>query len=156
MEALNPEIKKGLKEGQEIRVPIMPSITESKTIDPTWDSNYNYYKVLPKEGYYRIEKKIGVTQNVLDSLNPKLSASGLQVGMILRVPSEAKGKLKIQDDLLVERLSLLDSLKESHEIELALLLPFKAKEIEYDSVEDTRRLLPVSYTHLTLPTIYSV
>ena len=57
LEALNPEIKKGLKEGQEIRVPIMASTTESVTIDPAWDSNYNYYKVLPKEGYYRIEKK---------------------------------------------------------------------------------------------------
>ena len=57
LEALNPEIKKGLKEGQEIRVPIVASTTESETVDPTWDSNYNYYKVLPREGYYRIEKK---------------------------------------------------------------------------------------------------
>ena len=57
LEALNPQIKKGLKEGQEIRVPIVASTTESETVDPTWDSNYNYYKVLPKEGYYRIEKK---------------------------------------------------------------------------------------------------
>ena len=45
---------------------------------------------------------------------------GLQSGMILRVPGEAKGELKIQNDLLVERISLLDSLNESHEIELAL------------------------------------
>ena len=57
LEALNPEIKKGLKEGQEIRIPIVASTTESETIDPAWDSSFNYYKVLPKEGYYRIEKK---------------------------------------------------------------------------------------------------
>ena len=147
LEALNPEIKKGLKEGQEIRIPIMASITESETIDQAWDSNYNYYKVLPKEGYYRIEKKIGVTQKVLDSLNPNLSELGLQAGMILRVPGQAKGELKIQDDLLVARISLLDSLKQSHEIELTLLLPFKAKEIEYDSIEDTRRLLQSRNLH---------
>ena len=60
LEALNPEIKKGLKEGQEIRIPIMVSTTESETDDKVWDSNYNYYKVLPKEGYFRIEKKIGL------------------------------------------------------------------------------------------------
>ena len=155
LEALNPEIKKGLKEGQEIRVPIMASTTESETIDPAWDSNYNYYKVLPKEGYYRIEKKIGVTQKVLDSLNPNLSELGLQAGMILRVPGQAKGELKIQDDLLVARISLLDSLKESHEIELTLLLPFKAKEIEYDSIEDTRRLLQSRNLHTLSADFYS-
>ena len=57
LEALNPQIKKVLKEGQEIRVPILASQTESETLEASWDSNYNYYKVLPKEGYYRIEKK---------------------------------------------------------------------------------------------------
>ena len=155
LEALNPQIKKGLKQGMEIRVPIMASTTESETLDMTWDSNFNYYKVAPKEGYYRIEKKIGVTQKVLDSLNPNLSVSGLQTGMILRVPGEAKGKLKIQDDLLVERLSLLDSLKESHEIELVLLLPFKAKEIEYDSIEDTHRLLQSRNLHTLSADFYS-
>ena len=155
LEALNPEIKKGLKEGQEIRIPIMASTTASETIDPTWDSSFNYYKVLPKEGYYRIEKKIAVTQKVLDSLNPNLSSLGLQAGMILRVPGEAKGELKIQNDLLVERFSLLDSLKESHEIELALLLPFKANEIEYDSIEDTRRLLQSRNLHTLSTDFYS-
>ena len=155
LEALNPQIKKGLKQGLEIRVPIMASTTESETVDMTWDSNFNYYKVAPKEGYYRIEKKIGVTQKVLDSLNPNLSVSGLQTGMILRVPGKAKGKLKIQDDLLVERLSLLDSLKESHEIELVLLLPFKAKEIEYDSIEDTHRLLQSRNLHTLSADFYS-
>ena len=155
LEFLNPEIKKGLKEGQEIRIPIMISTTESETDDKVWDSNYNYYKVLPKEGYFRIEKKIGVTQKVLDSLNTNLSSMGLQEGMILRVPGEAKGELKIQDDLLVERLSLLDSLKESHEIELSLLLPFKANEIEYDSIEDTRRLLQSRNLHTLSTDFYS-
>mgnify|MGYP001277702191 CR=1 FL=1 len=155
LEALNPQIRKGLKEGQEIRVPVLASTTESETIDPVWDSDYNYYKVLPKEGYYRIEKKIGVTQKVLDSLNPNLSELGLQAGMILRVPAEATGELKIQDDLLVERISLLDSIKEVHKIELALLLPFKANEIEYDSIEDTRRLLQSRNLHTLSVDFYS-
>ena len=155
LEALNPQIKKVLKEGQEIRVPILASQTESETLEASWDSNYNYYKVLPKEGYYRIEKKIGVTRKVLDSLNPNLLELGLQAGMILKVPVEAKGELKIQDDLLVARLSLLDSLKEAHEIELVLLLPFKAKTIEYDSIEDTRRLLQSRNLHTVSADFYS-
>lgn len=171
LEALNPKIKKRLKGGQEIRVPRIQIQTESRTeslteiqsetqtetntLNSTWDSTYNYYKVLPKEGYYRIEKKIGVTKRVLDSLNPKIPELGLQVGMILRVPVEAKGELKIQDDLLVERLSLLDSIKEAKEIELAILLPFKAKDIEYDSIEDTKRLLENRNLHTLSADFYS-
>jgi LysM repeat protein len=167
LEVLNPKIKKGLKEGQEIHVPRIQIQTESltvihsetqtetNTLDSTWDSTYNYYKVLPKEGYYRIEKKIGVTKRVLDSLNPKLPEEGLQVGMILRVPGDARGELKIQDDLLVERLSLLDSIKEAKEIELAILLPFKAKEIEYDSIEDMKRLLQSRNLHTLSADFYS-
>ena len=155
LEALNPEIIKGLKVGQEIRVPYMATRIESETEEPSWDSNYNYYKVLPKEGYFRIEKKIGVSRKVLDSLNPNLLELGLQVGMILRVPGEARGELKIQDDLLVARLSLLDSLKEAHEMKLALLLPFKAKAIEYDSIDDTRRLLQSRNLHTISTDFYS-
>ena len=171
LEVLNPKIKKGLKEGQEIHVPRIQIQTESRTesltviqsetqtetntLDSTWDSTYNYYKVLPKEGYYRIEKKIGVTKRVLDSLNPKLHEEGLQVGMILRVPGDARGELKIQDDLLVERLSLLDSIKEAKEIELAILLPFKSKEIEYDSIEDMKRLLQSRNLHTLSADFYS-
>lgn len=155
LEALNPEIIKGLKVGQEIRVPFMATQIESETEEPSWDSNYNYYKVLPKEGYFRIEKKIGVSRKVLDSLNPNLLELGLQVGMILRVPGEARGELKIQDDLLVARLSLLDSLKEAHEMELALLLPFKANAIEYDSIDDTRRLLQSRNLHTISTDFYS-
>jgi hypothetical protein len=155
LEALNPHIKEGLQKGQEIRVPVLASQTESETIEIPWDSNYNYYKVLPQEGYYRIEKKIGVVKKVLDSLNPNLLELGLQAGMVLRVPVDARGVFKIQDDLLVERISLLDSLQEAQEIELAILLPFKAKEIEFDSIEDTQRLLQTRNLHTLSADFYS-
>ena len=102
LEALNPKIQEGLIAGQQIKVPILSSFTPSQT----WNSKYNYYTVRPKEGYYRIEKKIGVTKTVLDSLNPQISELGLQAGMVLRVPGEAKGDFRIENDLLVEKLSL--------------------------------------------------
>ena len=155
LEALNPSIRMGLKEGQQILVPRMESITESETANTSWDSSYNYYTVLPKEGYYRIEKKIGVTKRVLDSLNPKLLEMGLQVGMVLRVPQEARGGLKIEDDLLVERISLFDSIDKKSEVSLSILLPFKSKEIVYDSIEDTRRLLQSRNLHTLSADFYA-
>ena len=65
--------------------------------------------MLQSEGYYRIEKKLGVNRYVLDSLNPNLKKTGLQVGMILRIPDSLSGKFKIENDLLVERVNLIDS-----------------------------------------------
>ena len=87
LDSLNPEIKAGLKIGQTVRIP-KTQITQ--TI-PEKDSLYNYYKVLPKEGFYRIKKKLGVDQVILDSLNPDLKKTGLFAGMILKIPGEKTG-----------------------------------------------------------------
>ena len=151
LEALNPKIQEGLKEGQQIKVPILSSLTHSQT----WNSEYNYYTVRPKEGYYRIEKKIGVTRTILDSLNPQISELGLQAGMVLRVPGEAKGEFRIENDLLVEKLFLLDSINRFKAVKLAVLLPFKANEIEYDSIEDTQKLLQTRNLHTISTDFYS-
>ena len=151
LEALNPKIQEGLIAGQQIKVPKSIALAASQT----WNSEYNYYTVRPKEGYYRIEKKIGVTRTVLDSLNPQISELGLQAGMVLRVPGEAKGEFRIENDLLVEKLSLLDSINRFKAVKLAVLLPFKANEIEYDSIEDTQKLLKTRNLHTISTDFYS-
>ena len=134
LEALNPSLKNGLKAGQILQLPIS---TKDSLVAPT--PAYNYYTVLPKEGYYRIEKKLGVSQGVLDSLNPELIAKGLQAGMVLKVPLEFSGDLKIQDDLLVQKINLFDSLNPlDRSLRVGLLLPFKVNSLELDSIEKTR------------------
>ncbi len=137
LDSLNPQIIKGLEIGQEIRVRNL----EYRKELPEKDSIYNYYKVLKAEGYYRIEKKLGVNRKVLDSLNPSLSETGLQVGMILRIPDSLSGKLKIDNDLLIERVNLLDSTIQRSQLKLGILLPFKVKDIVFDSIEDTKKTL---------------
>jgi LysM repeat protein len=137
LDSLNPEIREGLKIGQKIRIP-QAAIQE---VIPERDSLFNYYKVLPKEGFYRIEKKLGVDQATLDSLNPNLKETGLMAGMILKIPGEQSGDFIIENDLLVERVNLADSVFQKTDINLSLLLPFKVNEIEFDSIEDTKRLL---------------
>lgn len=151
LDSLNPEIKTGLKVGQKIRIP--------KTIFfkpiPEKDSIYNYYKVLPKEGFYRIKKNLGVDQVLLDSLNPNLKETGLIAGMILKIPGGQSGNYKIEDDLLVERVNLVDSIFLKEEINFSLLLPFKANEIVFDSVEDTKKLLSARNLHTLSLDFYS-
>ena len=137
LEALNPSLKEGLKAGQTLQVPIT---TKDTLVGPS--SAFNYYTVLPKEGYYRIEKKLGIGQRILDSLNPELAITGLQAGMVLKVPLEFSGDLKVQDDLLVPKKDLLDSLSPlDRALKIGLLLPFKAQTLELDSLEKTKSLL---------------
>ena len=61
--------------------------------------------------------------------------------MILRIPDSLSGKLKIENDLLVERVNLLDSTIQKNKLKLGVLLPFKVKEIVFDSIEDTKKTL---------------
>lgn len=137
IDSLNPEIINGLKIGQKIRLPI----SKVKLKVPEKDSAYNYYKVLPKEGYYRIEKKLGVNQFVLDSLNPNIKNIGIKEGMILKVPLKNSGEMIVKNDLLIDRINLIDSVSKTSKVKLALFLPFKANDIILDSLEQTKSLL---------------
>ena len=137
IDSLNPEIINGLKIGQKIRLPI----SKVKLKVPEKDSAYNYYKVLPKEGYYRIEKKLGVNQFVLDSLNPNIKNTGIKEGMILKVPLKNSGEMIVKNDLLIDRINLIDSVSKTSKVKLALFLPFKANDIILDSLEQTKSLL---------------
>ena len=134
LDSLNPILVNGLKIGQEIRVRntlLLDSIPEKDTL-------YNYYSVQPSEGFYRIEKKLGINRSELESLNPKLIETGLQVGMVLKIPELLTGELKIENDLLVERINLIDSLLIKKKLKFGVLLPFKSNEIIFDSIEDTK------------------
>ena len=137
IDSLNPEIINGLKIGQKIRLPI----SKVKLKVPEKDSAYNYYKVLPKEGYYRIEKKLGVNQFVLDSLNPNIKNTGIKEGMILKVPLKNSGEMIVKNDLLIDRINLIDSVSKTSKVKLALFLPFKVNDIILDSLEQTKSLL---------------
>ena len=137
IDSLNPEIINGLKIGQKIRLPI----SKVKLIVPEKDSAYNYYKVLPKEGYYRIEKKLGVNQFVLDSLNPNIKNTGIKEGMILKVPLKNSGEMIVKNDLLIDRINLIDSVSKISKVKIALFLPFKANDIILDSLDQTKSLL---------------
>lgn len=151
LEALNPQIKEGLQAGQVIRV---PQKTPEKL--SAVDTTYNYYTVKPKEGYYRIEKKLGIGKAILDSLNPGLSETGLLAGMVLKIPQDFTGDLYVEDALLVEKINLWDSIRQVQTpLKMAVLLPFKTKDLELDSIEKTKALLKRRNLHTIALDFYS-
>ncbi len=48
--------------------------------------------VKAKEGFYRLEKKLGLTKAQLEALNPELVQQGLKLGMVLKDPKDKCSK----------------------------------------------------------------
>lgn len=130
LEALNPGMNPDLIEGQVINVPKIED-TEEKPIE----SQYSFYEVLPKEGFYRLKVKLGLEQSELEILNPDLAESGLKAGMILKVPYNAS----VEDEN--EKLEITDltkNIRGKQQKHIAFMLPFKLDEVNVDSVADTK------------------
>jgi len=89
--------------------------------------NFDYYEVLPKEGFYSLNKKLGIDRDSLEKLNPILKEIGLIAGMVLKIPSN-----KNLDSKSIE---LIKSIKYLSPKSIALLLPFKANSINFDSLQ---------------------
>ena len=128
LEALNPGLGDVLQEGQLLNVPNIESAQE-KTVS---DERYDFYEVLPKEGFYRIYKKLGIRQDSLELLNPGLAETGLKVGMVLKVPAE---HIKDVDLTALEVTYLADQLQYFSPKSVALMLPFKANLVDFDSIQ---------------------
>lgn len=133
LEALNPELAEVLKVGDTIKVPNIDRTTE-KTVE----DNYSYYEVQPKEGYYRLKVKLGLTQDQLEALNPELRDSGLKVGMVLKVPKGVggdvtgmiSGKTLVASDLTKRQFY-------PGQKHIAVMLPFRLQGVSFDSISGT-------------------
>ncbi|GAA4955610.1 LysM peptidoglycan-binding domain-containing protein [Algibacter agarivorans] len=134
LEVLNPEMTEVLKEGQVIKVPNLDA-GEVKEVD----DKYSYYKVLPKEGFYRLKLKLGLEQSQLEDLNPGLEASGLKEGMILKIPYSNLTNGIIQADF--EHINLVDSISDFKTKHIAVMLPFRMDRVDFDSIIDVKRSL---------------
>ena len=128
LEALNPNMGLYPKAGEILNVPNIAE-SEEKTIQ---DKQFSYYTVKPKEGFYRLEKKLGLTKIQLEALNPELVQQGLKLGMVLKIPKTSIQNIASE---FFPAVNLADSLVNFSTKNIALLLPFKAKSIDFDSLK---------------------
>lgn len=134
LEALNPDMGASLNEGQQLNVPNI-IVSDKKQIE---EDQFGYYIVKASEGFYRLEKKLGLSKELLVSLNPELEKEGLKLGMVLRVP---KSSVKDIETALVFTTTLSDGLVDLTVKNIGLLLPFKTKSIDSDSLSLAREQL---------------
>lgn len=133
LEALNPNIKDVLQPGDELNVPNISNNEEKKV-----DEEFNYYTVLKSEGYLALHRKLGVTQEQLEALNPELLEGGLKLGMVLKVPGNIETTNVVMD---VANTNLSSNLKNLSPKRIALMLPFGLNKVDVDSVEEAKKMI---------------
>lgn len=133
LEALNPNMKPVIQPGDVLNVPNIND-EEEKPVETT----YNYYEVLPKEGFYRLKIKLGLTKEALEDLNPELKTSGLKAGMVLKIPQKTDMPLGVNDSL---KLGLENQLINFSKKKLALILPYRLNRIDTDSVAEAKEMI---------------
>lgn len=121
LESLNPNIGSELKEGSTIVVP-EKAVVETGEID---SANFQYYEVMPKEGFYRLKVKFGISEAELIALNP-YAEDGLKEGMILKLPKEGS-------DSTVTEIDLEKNISNKKMKTIALMLPFSINASSTDS-----------------------
>ncbi|NNK87338.1 MAG: LysM peptidoglycan-binding domain-containing protein, partial [Flavobacteriaceae bacterium] len=83
-----------LRKGDRIQIPQFKTVRVTNTLENTIKT----YKVLPKEGKWRVAYKFGITVDELERLNPSL-ADTLQVGQEINVPNIADNEiLEVDED----------------------------------------------------------
>lgn len=136
LEKINPEIVSGLKIGQQILLP-----SGKDTVINIFQNELNYYQVKSNENLSLISQKIGISTDSIIAYNPILINSLPEEETILKIPSQFNGNFDVKDGLLYERISLKDSFFSNNYLQLVCFLPFKMREIEFDSVEKTNTKL---------------
>lgn len=136
LEALNPKMKEVLQPGDELVVPNMAD-NEVMAIE---DELYNYYEVLPAEGFYRLEIKLGLKQAELEALNPNLKELGPQPGMILKVPNDIENSFDLSA-IVTETTNLSNKINNLSKKSIAVMLPFRLHRIDLDSVAEAKDLM---------------
>ncbi|GGG31173.1 hypothetical protein GCM10011344_35120 [Dokdonia pacifica] len=147
LEAVNPEMKDGLKVGQTIKVP-NTAIEKDDTAVINEDV-YAFYEVKKGNTIYSLLKEFNINADRLVELNPTV-ADGLKEGMILKVPKGVAGTITnttadagttIEMTSDTTRGSLLDSLSNFSTKKVVLMLPFGLNRTTADSLSNAETII---------------
>ena len=132
LKAMNPEIKDGLPIGTKLTVP-NTSVIESATIE---ESQFDFYEVQPKEGFYRLKVKLGLSQEDIIALNP-YAKDGLKDGMILKIPKEVSETIATN----ANKIDLENAIVNVQQKNLVVFLPFQLSQVSNDSTDTQKEIL---------------
>ena len=137
LEAMNPDMGDTLQMGVVLKVPDREVVADA-TVD---DSIYDFYEVQPKEGFYRLKVKFGLTEEEIVALNP-YAKDGLKAGMILKLPKMGAAGTEASANTV----DLEYQLNNYETKNLVVMLPFDLSKVSRDSVKANEELLVNSRT----------
>ncbi|MAM28542.1 MAG: peptidoglycan-binding protein LysM [Flavobacteriaceae bacterium] len=128
---LNPNLGENLQIGTTLIVP-----SEKVTTEASVDTDrFSFYEVLPKEGFYRLKVKLGLTEEQIVALNP-YAKDGLKEGMILKIPKE-NNTVSTEE---VSTINLETRLSNKSKKRIAVMLPFLLNRAQGDSINNSEIL----------------
>lgn len=136
LKKLNPNIEDNLLIDSQLVVP-NKSVLENASID----ENYEFYEVQPKEGFYRLKVKFGLSENEIIALNP-YTKDGLKEGMIIKIP-KVVSVLK-NDNINTSHLENFINNKNPKNI--VVMLPFQLKSKTADTLKNQKEVLKKNRT----------
>ena len=84
---LNPDARSGVKPNSVLLIPTKTwAKTETTAVKSVANTKEIIHEVQPKETFYSIEKKYGVSDEALKAANPDLEKTGVQIGQKLVIP----------------------------------------------------------------------
>ncbi len=131
--ALNPGLTSDLPIGTVLNVP-GKAVTATANID---DEQYGFYTVKQKEGFYRLEKELGLAEEEIIALNP-YAKDGLKEGMILKIP---KGIAGVTASGAVAPIDLSATISNRSTKRIAIMLPFQLAKADMSSDDANEEVL---------------
>lgn len=129
--AENDEAIDGLRNGQELKIPVSGAATTIQPIhgSPIDTIRYNYHKVAKKETVYSICNQYKITEAQLNQWNPSIATSGIKFGQMLIV-ADKKKNVVVTSVLLTDTTKVKIVKPKKTKYNIGLLLPFKISESE--------------------------
>ncbi|HJN54664.1 MAG TPA: hypothetical protein QGI27_06325, partial [Flavobacteriaceae bacterium] len=102
------------------------------------DENKGYYEVKIKQEISALEIKLGLKKNQIVKLNPNIISHDLISGMIIKVPADTRKNIEL---INLESISLIENISNYNTKRIAVMLPFRTRNIDFDSIEKSKEII---------------
>lgn len=132
LEALNPGMGAIISVGAVINVPATEVLASAQLAE-----DFMFYEVQPKEGFFRLKVKLGLSEEEITSLNP-YAKDGLKEGMVLKIPKKNKMSAGFDNVQIVD---LENGIYNKEKKSLAVILPFQLQKVGVDTINTNTVLI---------------
>ena len=126
LEEINPETGSVLQIGELIAVPNKEEIELNFLED-----DKNYFEIQKTISVSVLEKNLGLKNNSIINLNPRILDNKLKKGIIIKVPASTE---VYTDVINLSNKSLEENIVDFSDRKFAIILPFRLENIDYDSI----------------------